>query len=127
MSTTTYQPGVCNIGPAERRRRLNIGWAGTALTIVLLVLFVVARVPDPWRIVVAAPAALAANGFLQYGMHFCVNFAMRGLYNLGPALHAEENVLDADMRRADQRKGLKIIGLSALIAAAVVVVAVLLP
>jgi hypothetical protein len=127
MSTTSYQPGVCNIGPAERRRRLNLGWAGAAITVVVLVLFVIAQVPDAWRFVVAAPAALAANGFLQYGMHFCVNFAMRGLYNLGPALHAEENVIDAQMRRADQRKGLQIISISLIIAAGVVFVAVLLP
>ena len=76
---------------------------------------------------VAIPALLGANGFLQYRMHFCVNFAMRGLYNLGDSLGTEENVVDAEMRRADQRKGLQIIGLSLLSAAAVVVIAILLP
>ena len=127
MSTTSYQPGVCNIGPAERKQRLTVGWVGAVITVVTLVAFVVFHVPTPWRALVALPAALAANGFLQYGMHFCVNFAMRGLYNLGDALHAEENVIDAQMRKADQRKGLQIIGLSLLIAAAAVVVAILLP
>jgi hypothetical protein len=127
MSTTSYTPGVCNIGPAERRQRRNIGWVGAAITVVALVAFVVFQVPTSLRALVALPALLGANGFLQYGMHFCVNFAMRGLYNLGTALHAEENVVDAEMRKADQRKGLQIIGLSVLIAAAVVVVAILLP
>ncbi len=127
MSTTSYTPGVCNIGPAERKQRLNIGWLGVGLTFAALAGFVIFDVPAPWRVLVAAPALLGANGFLQYGMHFCVNFAMRGLYNLGDALHTEENVVDAEMRRADQRKGLLIIGLSLLIAAAVVVIAVLLP
>lgn len=128
MSTTTsYTPGVCNIGPAERRQRLNIGWLGLGLTFVALAAFVIFSVPDPWRVLVAAPALLGANGFLQYRMHFCVNFAMRGLYNLGDALHTEENVVDAAMRKADQRKGLQIIGLSLLAAAVVVVIAILLP
>jgi len=127
MSTTSYTPGVCNIGPAERKQRLNIGWLGLGLTFVTLAAFVIFSVPDPWRVLVAIPAVLGANGFLQYRMHFCVNFAMRGLYNLGDALHAEENVVDAEMRRADQRKGLQIIALSLLAAALVVVVAVLLP
>ena len=127
MSTTSYTPGVCNIGPAERKQRLNIGWLGLGLTFVTLAAFVIFSVPDPWRVLVALPAVLAANGFLQYAMHFCVNFAMRGLYNLGDALHAEENVVDAEMRKADQRKGLQIIGLSLLIGLAVVVIAVLLP
>jgi len=127
VSTTSYTPGVCNIGPAERRQRLNIGWLGLGLTFAALAAFVVFSVSDPWRVLVAAPALLGANGFLQYRMHFCVNFAMRGLYNLGDALHAEENVVDAEMRKADQRKGLQIIGLSLLAAALVVVIAILLP
>jgi hypothetical protein len=127
MTNATYQPGVCNIGPAERQQRLNIGWLGLGITFAALAAFVIFGVPDPWRVLIALPAALAANGFLQYRMHFCVNFAMRGLYNLGTALHTEENVVDAAMRKADQRKGLQIIGLSVLIAAVVVVVAILLP
>ena len=127
MSTTSYTPGVCNIGPAERRQRLNVGWLGAGLTFAALAAFVIFSVPDPWRLLVAVPAMLGAIGFLQYALHFCVNFAMRGLYNLGSALGAEENVVDAAMRKADQRKGLQIIGLSLLIAAAVAVVAVLLP
>jgi len=125
--TTTYTPGVCNIGPAERRKRKAGGYLGLVVTIVALVGFVLLKVPDPWRILVALPAGLAANGFLQSALHFCVGFSMRGLYNMGPALGAEENVMDAEMRRRDQRKGLTIIGYSALIAAAVVVLAVLLP
>lgn len=127
MTTTAYQPGVCNIGPAERRWRLQTGWIGLGLTVAALVAFVVFQVPDPVRLLVALPAGLGATGFLQYALHFCVNFAMRGLYNVGAGRGAEENVIDAEMRRADQSKGLKIIGLASLIAAAVVVLAVLLP
>ena len=126
MSTTSYTPGVCNIGPAERKQRLTIGWLGLGLTVATLAAFVIFSVPDPWRVLVAAPAVLGANGFLQYRMHFCVNFAMRGLYNLG-SMGSQETVIDKEMRRADQRKGLQIIGLSLLAAAVTVVVAVLLP
>jgi len=127
MSTTSYQPGVCNIGPAERQQRLNIGWGGLAVTFAALAAFVIFQVADPWRLLVAIPAIIGATGFLQYRMHFCVNFAMRGLYNLGDKLGTEENVVDAEMRRADQRKGLQIIGLSLLAGAAVAIIAVLLP
>ena len=127
MTTASYQPGVCNIGPAERQQRLNIGWLGLGVTFAALAAFIIFSVPDPWRVLIALPALLAANGFLQYRMHFCVNFAMRGLYNLGDSLHAEENVVDKEMRKADQRKGLQIIGLSLLAAAATFVIAILLP
>lgn len=125
--TTTYTPGVCNIGPAERRKRRVGGWLGLGVAIAALVFFVVFHVPDPWRILVAVPVGLSANGFLQSAMHFCVGFSMRGLYNMGEKLGAEEDVMSAEMRRADRRKGLQIIAYSTLIAAAVVVLAVLLP
>ena len=126
MSTTSYTPGVCNIGPAERRQRLSVGWIGVALTALTLFAFVTFSVPGPWRVLIFIPAALAANGFLQYALHFCVNFAMRGLYNLG-SVGSQENIVDAEMRKADQRKGLQIIGLSVLIGAAVVALAILMP
>lgn len=125
--TSTYTPGVCNIGPTERRKRLRLGYIGSAFAAAMLVAFVVLQVPDLFRAVVAIPVGLAANGFLQSAMHFCVGFSMRGLYNMGPSLGAEENVMDAQMRRADRRKGLQIITYSMLIAAAAVFVAVLLP
>jgi uncharacterized membrane protein len=125
--TNTYQPGVCNIGPAERRQRRVLGYVGLAITVLALVAFVVFSVPAPWRVLVAIPVALSANGFLQSAMHFCVGFAMRGLYNMGTSLGTEETVMEADMRRADQKKGAQITLYSMLIAAAVVVIAVFLP
>jgi succinate dehydrogenase hydrophobic anchor subunit len=126
MSSTSYVPGVCNIGPAERRQRQLLGWIGSAITVAALVAFVAFHVPWPWRILIAAPVAMAANGFLQSAMHFCVGFSMAGLYNFG-SLGTQESVMDAEMRRADRKKGLQIIGYSMLIAAAVAVIAVLLP
>ena len=125
--SSTYVPGVCNIGPAERRQRATMGWIGLAVTFVALAIFVIFDVPTPVRVLVAIPAALAANGFLQSALHFCVGFAMRGLYNLGDKLGTEENVLDTEMRKADQKKGIQITVYSLLIAAAIVVIAVLLP
>lgn len=125
--TTTYVPGVCNIGPAERAQRKRLGWTGLVFVVIGLVCFTVFGAPDWVRVLIAIPAGIAANGFLQSAMHFCVGFAMRGLYNMGSALGAEENVMDAEQRRADQKKGALIMLYSVLIAAAVVVVAVLLP
>lgn len=112
---TTYTLGLCNIGPAERRKRERGGWLGLAVTIAALVGFVVFDLPDPWRVLIALPVGLGANGFLQSAMHFCVGFSMRGLYNMGPALGAEQSMLNTELRRIDQRKGLQIVGYSALI------------
>lgn len=127
MTIASYQPGVCNIGPAERQRRRRDGWIGAVLTVLALVGFVVFSVPDPWRLLVFAPAVLGAVGFLQSAFHFCVGFAALGRYNMGVALGTEESVADREMRMKDLRKAALIGGLSALIAAVVVVIAVLLP
>jgi hypothetical protein len=100
--TTTYTPGVCNIGPAERRKRRLGGYLGLVITVLSLAAFVIFGVPDPWRVLIAMPVGLGANGFLQSAMHFCVGFSMRGLYNMGTALGTEETGPADAPRRSTQ-------------------------
>jgi hypothetical protein len=121
-----YQPGVCNIGPAEIRRRRASGWLGLAIAAVYLGLAFLLGWPAPWRLLVAVPVFLSAQGFLQAVFHFCVGFASRGLYNFG-ALGGEESVQDAEFRRKDLRKALLITVLAVAIAIVVAVGAFLVP
>lgn len=128
MSTANvYQPGVCNIGPAEIRQRRMSGWIGAAVTVVAVAAFLVFHVPAPFRLLAGLPAILAATGFLQAALHFCVNFGMRGLFNVDKDLGDTESVMEADFRRADQRKAVQIIVFSVLIGIAVAVIAFFLP
>lgn len=129
MSATTseYIPGVCNIGPAEIRRRRASGWIGVAIAVVFLVAAFALQLPAPWRLLVAAPVGLAAGGFLQAAFHFCANFAMRGLFNFDGVEAAKEEVSQREYRRKDQRKALLIVGLALLIAVVVAVAAFLIP
>jgi hypothetical protein len=124
--TTVYQPGVCNIGPAEIRSRRRSGIGGAIVTAVALAAFVLLGVPDGWRWLVVIPAGVGAMGFLQAAFHFCARFGMAGLFNFGE-LGAEESVHEAEYRRADQRKAVLISVLSLGIGILVAVVAVLLP
>ena len=124
--TAAYQPGVCNIGPAEIRRRRASGWWGLAIAVVFLGIAFAFGWAAPWRLLVALPVFLSAQGFLQAAFHFCVGFASRGLYNFGD-LGGEESVQDAEFRRKDQRKALLISLLAFAIAAVVGVVAYLIP
>ena len=124
--TAEYQPGVCNIGPAEIRRRRMSGWVGLAVAVGFLILAFALGWAAPWRLLVALPVFLSAQGFLQAAFHFCVGFASRGLYNFG-ALGSEETVHEAEFRRKDQRKALLITVLAFAIAAVVAVVAYLIP
>lgn len=124
--TAVYQPGVCNIGPAEIRRRRASGWLGLGIAVLYLAAAFLLGWPAPWRLLVALPMFLSAQGFLQAAFHFCVGFASRGLYNFG-ALGTEESVQDAEFHRQDLRKALLITVLAFGIAAAVAVITFLVP
>ncbi|MEU1971108.1 hypothetical protein ABZ477_05605 [Microbacterium sp. NPDC019599] len=124
--TAVYRPGVCNIGPAEIRKRRMSGWVGLAVAVGFLILAFALGWAAPWRLLVALPVFLSAQGFLQAAFHFCVGFASRGLYNFG-ALGSEETVQEAEFHRQDLRKALLITVLAFAIAAAVSVVAYLIP
>lgn len=127
MKRNTYIPGVCNIGPAEIRMRRASGYVGLVIAIVMFVIFYVSTVDPVWRLLVFVPASLAASGFLQAQLHFCANFGMRGLFNLGDDLQHHETVDQAEYRRKDQRKATVIVTGSLLVGLLVALVAYWLP
>ena len=121
-----YVPGVCNIGPAEIRRRVQGGWIGLGVTILLWGAFFIFRVPAAWRLTLFLPAMLGATGFLQAALHFCADFGMRGVFNFGPQVGKTDTVEQAEFRLKDLRKA-RLIGLySALVGIAVAVAGLLL-
>ena len=124
--TGVYQPGVCNIGPAEIRTRRMSGYVGLAVAVGFLVVAFALGWDAPWRLLVALPVFLSAQGFLQAAFHFCVGFASRGLFNFGE-LGSEETVHEAEFRKKDQRKALLITLLAFAVAAVVAVSAYLVP
>ncbi|HSK93076.1 MAG TPA: hypothetical protein VLA76_03355, partial [Candidatus Angelobacter sp.] len=69
-----YQPGACNIGPAEVRRRRMAGHAGMLVSAGLLAGLVLLGAPPMARLLILAPAAVSASGSLQAHMRFCANY-----------------------------------------------------
>jgi hypothetical protein len=61
----TASPHVVNIGPGERRKRLNAGIVGLAVGIVLAVLLIALRAPAPWRLLLFFPFLFGALGVFQ--------------------------------------------------------------
>ena len=121
-----YQPGVCNIGPQEIRRRRRAGHAGLAASVVLLAILVAVGAPPLARLLVAIPAAMAASGYLQAWLKFCAGFGSRGIFNFGEIGETHE-VIDAEAHARDRSRSRQI-GLASLaIGVAVGVVATLLP
>jgi hypothetical protein len=123
---TEYVPGVCNIGPAETRLRMRAGWLGLGATVLLWALFVIFSVPAAWRLLLFLPASMASVGFLQAAMHFCAGFGFAGVFNLGPEAGKTDSVTQADFRKADRAKALRIALYSALIGLVVAIAGYLL-
>jgi len=101
-----YQPGVCNIGPAQQRRRLLLGVGSLLLGIV----HVAASSPSAGRSGrfssrrsrCPAPLSGAAVGYFQYRERFCVGFAGMGVFDDGDGTTriTDEDALSADRKRA---------------------------
>jgi len=125
--STEYVPGVCNIGRAEIRQRLAIGWVALVATGALWAALIVLKFAPPWRLVLFFPAALAAIGFLQAAWHFCAKFGLGGVFNFGPNVGQTDNVEQAEFRRQDRRTALAIIGLSTLVGIVVAAAAYFIP
>ena len=129
IAGTEYQPGACNIGPAEIARRRRSGHVALAVTIVVLASLIAIGAPPLARLVAVLPAAAAGSGYLQAWLKFCAGFGSRGVFNFGPLGQTQlvASVADDDARRKDRSRSLQI-GLASLgIGLAVGIVAVLLP
>jgi hypothetical protein len=125
-SDAEYQPGICNIGPAEIARRRRAGHMGLLAALVLLAVLVVIGAPPLARLLVGVPAAGAASGYLQAWLKFCAGFGSRGVFNFGP-LGQTEQVADDAARVRDRARAIRI-GLASLaIGVALGVLAALLP
>jgi hypothetical protein len=122
----SYQPGVCNIGPAEIARRRQAGHIGLALTAVVLAAVLVAHVPPLVRLIVILPAGASASGYLQAIFKFCAGFGSRGIFNFGP-LGQTEQVADPESLRRDRARSRQL-GIASLAVGIVVgILAVALP
>ena len=122
MTSESYLPGACNIGPAETARRLRFAWLAVAGTLFLSVALYVIDSSPVWQLTTCLPASIAAISFIQARSHFCAYFGFRGLYNFDK-LGREQKVILEDALRADRARSLKMAAQSASIGAAVGIVA----
>ncbi len=121
-----YQPGVCNIGPAEIRRRRSSGYLGLAISAILLGLLLAYRANSLWRLTLFLPVTTAATGFLQAYYHFCAGFGMRGLFNVAKSVGQTDTVIEAEFRKKDKQKSLRIFGQAVLVGVVVAFLAYIL-
>jgi hypothetical protein len=117
MTQTNYIPGMCNINPAEIRRRRMSGHLGLVISLVLLVALLVLHARWYLRIALIIPLFIAAIGYLQARNKFCVGYAGAGQQ------HADngeiEKIKDKKSLDLDSLKA-RTMNLQALIIAAVI-------
>lgn len=126
MTNATYIPGVCNIGPAEIRRRRVSGIGASVVAVGVLAATTLTPAPRPLRLLALLPAAGAASGYIQAATHFCAGFGMRGVFNFGDT-GGTDTVEQAEYRREDRRTAQRILAASLAIGAGVAGAAMLLP
>ena len=121
-----YEPGVCNIGRDEIRRRRLSGHVGALAAVGLLAALLATGAPRVVRLLVALPAAVGASGYLQARERFCAAYGRLGVFNFGLA-GAPSAVIDESARDADRRTARRIAARGVLIGLAAGVAALLLP
>lgn len=127
METGAYQPGICNIGPAEIERRRWTGHVGALVTLAGLGAVLITQPPAGARAFLFVPASVSAGGYIQAATRFCADYGWRGVFNFGRAGHGRAtSVADQEARRADRSKAIRIGAGSAAAGAAVVLLSLAL-
>jgi len=126
LDMSQYQPGVCNIGRDERRKRRMAGMAslGGALAVVGYVL--VSGRPDG-QVLLAFPLFFgAAIGFVQDRLRFCVAFGALARYDLAGSGGGAGSIAEREAVRRDRKRAVQVAGvaLSVALAATALVYAV---
>ena len=122
-----YQPGVCNIGTWEIRRRRATAFVAFVIGLGALALMVAGGVPAPVRLLLVFPFWGGALSWLQARRRFCAAFAMGGLSNFGDADATRMHVTDPAAHHQDMLAVLRMTRDSFVIGLALALVAVLLP
>lgn len=126
LAPADYQPGVCNIGPAEIARRRRAGHIGLVAALVLVAVLVAIDAPNWTRLLIAIPAIGAASGYIQARLKFCAGFGSRGVFNFGE-VGPMERVADQADRARDRARARQIGAASIAIGLAAGVIAAVLP
>ena len=122
-----YQPGVCNIGTWEIRRRRAAAIVAIVIGLAALGLMVATSVPALFRLLLVLPFWGGALSWLQARRRFCAGFAMGGLSNFGDDDATRQQVTNPVAHHQDMLAVLRMTRDSFVIGLALALVAVLLP
>jgi hypothetical protein len=120
-----YQSGVCNIGPAEIKRRRQGALVGAVLFAISTLLFVVTNASTSTRLITFIPALLFAVGIIQSKRRFCVAYGFMGVFSLEKLGATKKITLNQDLK-ADRKYAVKLLLQSVAIAIVLTALVVLI-
>lgn len=125
MSETNYVPGICNINPAEIKKRQLAGHMGLVASILFVTLALFAGLDWYVRLLIFIPAFVAATGYLQAKNKFCVGYAGAGKQHADDG--SIESITSDTALQADKRKAQTINAQSTLVASLAAAVFAIVP
>ena len=126
MAQADYIPGTCNIGGDELRSRRIFAAIGLVLSLSALITFIATDVSQSARLGIFIPLLVMSVGWVQSRKKFCLAYGFAGTFNFGK-LGNLSRVSDPIARAADRRTALMIFAQSALYAAVLTALVVVLP
>ncbi len=121
-----YISGVCNIGPAEIRKRQFTALIGLILSIISIASFKHSHVSHLARTGIFLPLMVFSIGFVQSRKRFCLAYGFMGSFNFGKSRDITR-VASKEDRASDRKTAISILLQSAALAVVLTAVVVLLP
>lgn len=103
-----YQPGVCNIGKNEIRKRYSLAVIGFVITAAIVSLVILSNSPRLWLLVSFISLFLGFEGFYQGYFHFCAGFASAGISDFTGSGGSKRKVNNSEFHKKDMQKAMQI-------------------
>jgi hypothetical protein len=126
VSQEGYIPGTCNLGAGEVSRRRLVAAIGLVLSLSALAALITTNAPREARFGIFLPLFVMSIGWVQSRKKFCLAYGFAGTFNFGK-MGEISRVADPADRAADRRTALLIFAQSALYAAALTLLVIVLP
>ena len=78
MTEHQYIPGKCNLGAVEIRRRYRIGFIGTSIALIFVLIIHLFDLPH-LKFLLFLPVYYALSGFIQARNKFCYIYGFKGV------------------------------------------------
>jgi hypothetical protein len=121
-----YIAGVCNIGPAEIRKRQSVAILGLVLMALGIASLHRTHAAHLARLSIFVPAMVFSVGFIQSRKKFCLAFGLMGTFNFGKSREIAR-VASPEDRAHDRKTALVILAQAAALATLITIIVVLLP